>query len=222
MFALIGPEGWGNGLEACPCRWQMPGPRMDRRRGGQPLGMAVAAVTGCASSYPAVPSGAGGQAVPAGYNAHSIASAAVRIYGNDASHIGVLDLTEMSAPDAPGPSYPRCILRHSPADRMVSFDLNYHPLDFGPGTAPAVHVTLTGPDGAVMVAENHVRPDGTWTCASARSLYLSAEPAGWQLVYGLALPVSRRTRVRELTVRVDRQPITVGLDGTIYSLSLAP
>jgi hypothetical protein len=27
---------------------------------------------------------------------------------------------------------------------MVSFDLNYHAIDFGPGTAPAVKITLAG------------------------------------------------------------------------------
>jgi len=54
-----------------------------------------------------------------------------------------------------------------------------------------------------------------------QTLDQSAEPSGWQLVYGLALPAPRRAAVRELSVLVDGQPLKVELNGTIYPVTLA-
>jgi hypothetical protein len=150
---------------------------------------------------------------------HEVARVVLRILGRDRRHIGELFLTEMSGPDAPGPPYPRCIRRHPPGDRVASFDLNYHPLDMFHGTAPAVHVTLAGPTGRVMTVENHMRPNGTWTCAAARWLYLSKEPPGWQLVYGLALPAPTHSKLRILKLHVDGKALQVRL-GKVYSIKL--
>jgi hypothetical protein len=71
-----------------------------------------------------------------------------------------------------------------------------------------------------MIVENHVRPNGTWTCAIARSLFLSPEPSGWQFVYGLALQVPVRAALHELKVRVDGQLITEQMNGTVYPVYL--
>ena len=87
-----------------------------------------------------------------------------------------------------------------------------------------MHVTLAGPTGVVMTVENHIRPGGTWTCAAARHLYLSREPAGWQLMYGLALPglvlpVPAHAEVHALKLHVDGQALTARF-GKVYSVRL--
>jgi len=68
-----------------------------------------------------------------------------------------------------------------------------------------------------MIVENHVRQDGTWTCAAARSLFSSREPPGWQLVHGLALQVPVQAALHELKIRVDGRLTTALLNGTRLS-----
>ncbi len=177
----------------------------------------VAALAGCA--IPGAPTLVTLEAQYRAGQVHAVARIVLRILGRDRRHIGVLFLTEMSGPDAPGPPYPRCIRRHPAGDRVVSFDLNYHPRNMGPGTAPAVHVTLAGPTGVVMTVESHTRPDGTWACAAARHLYLSREQAGWQLVYGLALPVPVDAALHALKLHVDGKALTAHF-GKVYTVRL--
>ena len=177
----------------------------------------VTALAGCAS--PGEPAVVTLIAQHRTAQAHAVGRIMLRILGRGSDHIGVIFLTEMSGPDAPGPPYPRCIRRHPAGDRVVSFDLNYHPRHMGPGIAPAVRVTLAGPTGVVMKVENHLRPDGTWTCAAARHLYLSREKAGWQLVYGLGLPVPVHARLQALKLHVDGHALTARF-GKVYTVRL--
>jgi hypothetical protein len=118
----------------------------------------------------------------------------------------------MSAPDAADPPYARCLLQHPPGERLVNFDLNWAAINFGQrGTAPAVHVTILGPDGTAVIAQVPIPPAGNPVCRRVRSFYLSAESPGWQLVYGLTLALPRHTPLHELSVWIDDHPIHLRL-----------
>jgi hypothetical protein len=126
--------------------------------------------------------------------------------------LGELRIVEMSAPDAADPPYARCLFQHQPSDLLVNFDLNWAAINFGQrGTAPAVHVTILGPDGTPMIAQVPIPPASSPVCRRVRSFYLSAESPGWQLVYGLTLALPRHTPLHELSVWIDGHPIHLRL-----------
>ncbi len=128
------------------------------------------------------------------------------------TQVGDLRIVEMSAPDAADPPYARCLLQHTPGERVVNFDLNWAAINFGQrGTAPAVHVTILAPDDTAMIAQVPIPPAGNPVCRKVRSFYLSAESPGWQLVYGLTLTLPRHTPLRELTVWIDGHPLHLRL-----------
>jgi hypothetical protein len=73
----------------------------------------------------------------------------------DGRDIGELRITEMTAPDAGDPPYPRCLVGRTAAQPVIYFDLNWAGINFGSrGTAPAVRLTITGPGGTPMTAES--------------------------------------------------------------------
>jgi hypothetical protein len=118
----------------------------------------------------------------------------------------------MSAPDPADAPYARCLLQHPAAERIVNFDLDWTAINFGQrGTAPAVHITIRGPDGADVIAQLLIGPVGDPVCRVVRSFFLSSEPPHSGQEYLLTLAVSRRTPLRRLSVWVDGHPLQVRL-----------
>jgi hypothetical protein len=163
----------------------------------------VAVITGCSPIE--------GQGPTPAYHDDATAVAGTILRVTDGRDVGELRITEMTAPDAGDPPYPPCLIGHTAAQRVINFDLNWAGINFGSqGTAPAVRLTITGPGGTPMTAEI---PQGSPpnNCATVRSLFLSSEPKGWQLVYAMALRVPAHARLRKLTVSMDGHLITVRL-----------
>jgi hypothetical protein len=142
----------------------------------------------------------------------AIAGTILRVYkGRD---VGELRITEMTAPDAASlnPPYPRCMLQHTVSQHLVNFDLNWAAINFGQtGTAPAVHLTITGPHGEAVIAVVPTGPNGNQICSVVRSLALSPEGTGSQLVYGLFMRLPVHAALHELGVEIDGHPITIHL-----------
>ncbi|HUZ36864.1 MAG TPA: hypothetical protein VMV17_11090 [Streptosporangiaceae bacterium] len=149
-----------------------------------------------------------------------VAGTIIRIYkGHD---VGELRLMQMTGPDAAtnlGNSLPACFLQYPPglarppADRVVNFDLNWADTNLGQrGTAPAIRVTITGPDGEPMVAAVPQATAGNGiACRTVRSFPLGQQTTGWQLVYGLTLRVPQLAALNHLLVTADGHTITVPL-----------
>lgn len=136
--------------------------------------------------------------------------------------MGELRLIEMTAPDAAenlDGMLPACFLQQPPdlpsrADyRVISFDLNYASINVGQrGTAPAVRVTIAGPDGSRAIAAIQQGAAGNAIgCRPVSSFLLGRQRAGWQLVYGLTLRVPLHTALTRLLVTADGRTITVPL-----------
>ena len=154
---------------------------------------------------------------PVADNARTVAGAILRI--RKGADVGDLRIVEMSAPDAAERPYARCLLQHSPGERLVSFDLNWAAMNFSQrGTAPAVHVTILAPDGTAMIAQVPIPPAGNPVCRKVRSFYLPAESPGWQLVYGLTLTLPRHTPLHDLAVWIDGHPVQLRLIGVCPSI----
>jgi hypothetical protein len=128
---------------------------------------------------------------------------------------------QMTMPDAAGNAGapPPCLAQYRPdlahpADyRVVNFDLNWADINLGSrGTAPAVRVTIAGPDGAPMIAAVPRGPAGNRiTCQTVQSFRLGRQTTGWQLVYGLTLRVPLRAALDQLLVTAGGHTITVPL-----------
>jgi hypothetical protein len=163
----------------------------------------VAGLTGC-SAPP-------GHAPPPAYQDDATAVAGTILRVSDGRELGELRITEMTGPDAGDPPYPPCLVGHTAAQRVINFDLNWAGINFGStGTAPAVRLTVTSPGGTPMTAE--IPQDSPPNkCARVRSLFLSSQPKGRQLVYGTTLRVPVHARLRELTVTMNGHLIVVWL-----------
>lgn len=118
-----------------------------------------------------------------------------------------------------GASLPPCFaqyrpdLAHPPDYRVVNFDLNWAGINVGSrGTAPAVRVTIAGPDGAPMIAAVPQGPSGnSIACQTVRSFHLGRQTSGWQLVYGLTLRVPLHATLDHLLVTADGHTLAVPL-----------
>jgi len=162
---------------------------------------------------------------------HAVAGTIIRVRkGHD---IGELRLVQMTMPDASaaiGPRLPPCFtqyssdLAHRPNYRVIDFDLNWADIDFGSrGTAPAVRVTLAGPDGAPMIVAVPRGPAGnSLACRTARSFRLTRETTGWQAVYGMTLRVPLNAKLDHLLVTVDGHTISVPLVAACGTKSAGP
>ena len=108
---------------------------------------------------------------------HAVAGTIIRIRkGRD---VGEMRIVQMTMPDAAayiGPRLPHCFTQYSPDlahrsnYRVINFDLNWADINFGQrGTAPAVRVTIAGPDGAPMLVAVPQGPGGnSLACRTAR------------------------------------------------------
>lgn len=151
---------------------------------------------------------------------HGLAGSIIRIYKG--RETGELRLIEMSAPDAAaglGAPLPSCFLQnparpwHQPGYRVVNFDLNWADINVGQrGTAPAVRVTIAGPDGQPMIAAVPQGPAGNAVaCRVIESYRLGSSRPRWQLVLGLTLRVPLHMALDHLLVTADGHTITVPL-----------
>ncbi len=87
----------------------------------------------------------------------------------------------------------------------MNFDLNWAGINFGTaGAAPAVTVTIAGPDGSVLIADEP-QNNGPGVCQAVSAFVLGAEGKGWQLVYALALKEPSDVKLTYLWVTVDSQ-----------------
>jgi hypothetical protein len=149
----------------------------------------------------------------------SVAGTIIRIHHG--ADTGELRLIEMTAPDAASDldgALPACFTQYPPRPsgpprfRVLNFDLNWADINVGQrGTAPAVRVTIAGPDGTPMVAAD---PDSGGTgigCQRVQSFLLTREPTGSQLVYGMTLRVPPSGALTHLLVTADGHTITVPL-----------
>jgi hypothetical protein len=149
----------------------------------------------------------------------AVAGSIIRI--RKGREVGELRLMQMTMPDAAGNAGapPPCLAQYRPdlahpADyRVVNFDLNWADINLGSrGTAPAVRVTIAGPDGAPMIAAVPRGPAGNRiTCQTVQSFRLGRQTTGWQLVYGLTLRVPLRAALDQLLVTAGGHTITVPL-----------
>ena len=142
----------------------------------------------CSQATPPPPSGPTVETV----QAHTVAGTILRIIKGQAS--GDLRISEESGPDAPGPPYPACLTKHSHRQRVVNFDINWAGINWTTDAAPAVTITITGPDGSALIA-NEPRANPPDLCRTVREFVLGAEGKGWQLVYGLALKESSHAKL---------------------------
>lgn len=160
---------------------------------------AVVALTGCSQREPlSSPS----QSTIKTDESQAVAGTTLRVING--REIGELRLTEETGPDAGDPPYPACLTGHASDERVVNFDLNWAGVNFGEqGSAPAVSVTIAGPDGAALIAEIP-QPNPPNRCKTVRSFVLTALGKGWQLVYGMTLREPSRAKLAYLWVTVDR------------------
>jgi hypothetical protein len=106
---------------------------------------------------------------------------------------------EMTAPDAArnlDGALPTCFTQYPPRPgrlpryRVINFDLNWAAINEGQrGAAPAVRITIAGPDGTTMVAADLGPNDTGITCQAVQSYVLTRGTTGSQLVLGLTLRV---------------------------------
>jgi hypothetical protein len=95
---------------------------------------------------------------------------------------------------------------------VVNFDLNWADINDGQrGTAPAVRVTLAGPDGTPMIAANPGPGGSGITCQSVQSFRLGGEGPGSQLVQGLSLRVPLHTSLTHLLLTAGGRTVSVPL-----------
>lgn len=149
----------------------------------------------------------------------SLAGTIIRIHHG--ADVGELRLIEMSAPDAAsdlGGALPPCFTQFPPRPtgppryRVVNFDLNWADINLGQrGTAPAVRVTIAGPDGTPMVAAEPASGGTSIGCQTVKSFLLGRQQTGWQLVYGMTLRVPLPGALTHLLVTADGHTITVPL-----------
>ncbi len=134
---------------------------------------------------------------------------------------GELRLMQMTAPDAASNvdgALPPCFTQYPPRPgrlpryRVINFDLNWADINVGQrGTAPAVRITIAGPDGATMVAAVPGPGGNGITCQAVQSFLLDRQTTGWQLVYGMTLRVPLRGALTRLVVTAGGHTITVPL-----------
>jgi hypothetical protein len=134
---------------------------------------------------------------------------------------GELRLMQMTAPDAVRDldgALPPCFTQDPPRParlpryRVINFDLNYAAINEGQrGTAPAVRITIAGPDGSTMVAAQLGPHDTGISCQAVQSYLLTRETTGSQLVVGMTLRVPLHGALTRLVVTADGHTITVPL-----------
>jgi hypothetical protein len=147
----------------------------------------------------------------------AVAGTIIRVSkGHDTGELRLIEMTEPDAALNLDGKVPACFqpVTARPLDfRLVNFDLNWAGIDAGvQGPAPAVRLSITGPGGQPMIADDwQSAVGGAIGCRPVLSFSLGQQNTGWQLVYGLAMRVPLRGSVDDLHVTVDGHAIAVPL-----------